>query len=192
MTARSNELLSWSLAERAFCAENILVTVSPNFSFGILSLMCGDFGPFIPSKFIKVPLWVAISLKKSFHCKIICPEWMEMEALEQCLKDEKEFEDTFYSLPFYWQEISSSILSCAPNDLNDFEQTRELLQQIKEARSKKLDAGLKEMDSRPLSLKNIGCTELNRIKPYLIATANQLTQFSQGLQAAQHARSPST
>ena len=190
-SAKPNEL-PWTVAERMFCAENVLVTIMPSFSFGILSLLCGDFGPFVPSKFIRVPLWIATSLKKSFHCKIICPEWMEIEALEHCLKEEKEFEDTFYALPFYWQEISSSILSFGHGDLANFEEIRGLLQQIKEIRSRKLDVGLREMDSRPLSLKNIGCAELNKIKPYLIATADQLTQFSQGLQIAQHLKTSST
>lgn len=189
MSFKPNEL-PWSDAERTFCAESSLTNILPNFSFGILSLISGDYGPFIPSKFIKVPLWLASHLKKSSLCSVICPEWMETDELERCLRDEIEFEDTFYSLPFYWQEISTIILSVSGNDLSNIDEVRKLLQRIKEIRANKLDAGLKEIDSRPLSLKNIGCAELNRIKPFLIATADQLSQFSNSLQTAQRIRAP--
>lgn len=41
-----------------------------------LTLISGDFGPFVPSIPIKVPLWMALNLKRQQKCTIIIPRWV--------------------------------------------------------------------------------------------------------------------
>ena len=36
----------------------------------------GDFGPFNPSMPTKVPLWLAVNLKKQHKCRVQAPEWL--------------------------------------------------------------------------------------------------------------------
>lgn len=38
----------------------------------------GDFGPFFPQIPAKVPLWLAVALKKRGKCAIRRPEWMSI------------------------------------------------------------------------------------------------------------------
>lgn len=51
-------------AELEFIAEDELIEIVPKFKHGPLHLIQGDFGPFVPQARAKVPLWLAISLKK--------------------------------------------------------------------------------------------------------------------------------
>lgn len=60
-----------------FMAEEELIEIIPSFKYPkVLSLITGDFGPFIPSIPIKVPLWMALSLKRQQKCIIIIPKWV--------------------------------------------------------------------------------------------------------------------
>jgi GINS complex subunit 2 len=43
----------------------------------------GDFGPFFPQIPTKVPLWLAVALKKRSKCTIRTPDWM---TVGQCLR----------------------------------------------------------------------------------------------------------
>lgn len=51
-------------AELEFIAEDQLIEIVPKFKHGPLHLIQGDFGPFVPQTRTKVPLWLAITLKK--------------------------------------------------------------------------------------------------------------------------------
>ena len=51
-------------AELEFIAEDQLIEIVPKFKHGPLHLIQGDFGPFVPQARAKVPLWLAITLKK--------------------------------------------------------------------------------------------------------------------------------
>lgn len=53
-----------SAAELEFIAEDQLIEIVPKFKHGPLHLIQGDFGPFVPQTRAKVPLWLAITLKK--------------------------------------------------------------------------------------------------------------------------------
>ncbi|CAN0521576.1 unnamed protein product, partial [Scytosiphon promiscuus] len=55
-------------AELEFIAEDELIEIVPKFKHGPLHLIQGDFGPFVPQARAKVPLWLAISLKKRQKC----------------------------------------------------------------------------------------------------------------------------
>ena len=45
---------------------------------GVLGGYQGDFGPFLPQLATKVPLWLAVALKKRGKCTIRSPEWMSV------------------------------------------------------------------------------------------------------------------
>ena len=60
-----------------FMAEEELVEIIPSFKYPKkLTLISGDFGPFVPSIPIKVPLWMALNLKRQQKCTIIIPRWV--------------------------------------------------------------------------------------------------------------------
>ena len=79
--------LGGSLAEVEFLAEMQEIEITPNFQGGILSLIQvqrytaslnakGPVGPFNVQLPVKVPLWLAINLKKMMKCSIRPPTWL--------------------------------------------------------------------------------------------------------------------
>lgn len=75
--------------EVEFLGEQKLVLVIPNFSYGVINLLCGSFGPFQGGMPIKIPLWLALQLKQQQKCRIVTPDWMDVETLQN-LKEAEE------------------------------------------------------------------------------------------------------
>lgn len=60
-----------------FLAEDELIEIVPTFRYDQqLNLITGDFGPFRPSVPVKVPMWLAINLRRQNKCSIISPNWV--------------------------------------------------------------------------------------------------------------------
>eukprot|EP00953_Heterococcus_sp_UTEX-ZZ885_P038718 19873-Heterococcus_DN1.PRE.1 len=134
--------------ELEFLAEDELVEIVPSESHKTLHLR-GTYGPFIAGTVTVVPLWLAVMLKRRnnksvaasyasgvHHCyckyraSIACPDWMKVENLESIWRQEKRDEE-FASLPFHYLEISSLLLSVAPDDMGpDCDRMRTLLEDI--------------------------------------------------------------
>ena len=85
-------------AEIEFLAESDTVRIVPNFTSDTLYLLQGDFGPFKAGLPLDVPLWVAINLRQRQKCRILQPDWMELEILEEAKEKEKE-DSLFTELP---------------------------------------------------------------------------------------------
>lgn len=75
--------------EIEFVGEKEYITIIPTFNSTVVHLISGDVGPFRASLPVRVPLWMAISLKQQQKCKIVGPDWMEVEKLEDVKEDEK-------------------------------------------------------------------------------------------------------
>ncbi|BES98047.1 DNA replication complex GINS protein PSF2 [Nesidiocoris tenuis] len=76
--------------EIEFLAEQEEVTIIPKFTDSrVVHLISGDIGPFRAGIPCVVPIWVAKTLRKKHKCKIVAPEWMELDLLEQKLEEEK-------------------------------------------------------------------------------------------------------
>lgn len=60
-----------------FITEDCLIEIVPKFRYNKkLSLVCGDFGPFLPSVPTRVPMWMAVNLYRRNKCSIISPAWV--------------------------------------------------------------------------------------------------------------------
>jgi GINS complex subunit 2 len=80
--------------ELNFFATEELITIKPNFYFGVMNLVGGQYGPFRPNKLIDVPLWVAVDLKKRGKCYFEIPPTYSPESLAQLIRMEEEFKET--------------------------------------------------------------------------------------------------
>ena len=85
-------------AEIEFLAEKEKVKIVPNFTSDMLLLLQGDCGPFKAGLPLDVPLWVAVNLRQRQKCRILQPEWMDLEQLEESKEKEKE-DALFTELP---------------------------------------------------------------------------------------------
>ncbi|KAL4836496.1 hypothetical protein H8958_022021 [Nasalis larvatus] len=98
-------------AEVEFLAEKELVTIIPNFSMDKIYLIGGDLGPFNPGLPVEVPLWLAINLKQRQKCRLLPPEWMDVEKLEK-MRDHERKEETFTPMPSpYYMELTKLLLN---------------------------------------------------------------------------------
>lgn len=114
-----------------FLAEEELIEIIPNFRYPKkLNLISGDFGPFMPSVPIKVPIWMALNMHKQHRCTIKTPQWLNNLATNT---KEQMDEKSFLNIPSdFWREIIKlleSHVDVMPN-CADIIQKREALLRI--------------------------------------------------------------
>lgn len=87
-------------AEVEFLAENKMVSIVPNFNFDRIFLISGEVGPFRAGLPVNIPIWMALNLRQRQKCRIMAPDWMDPEKLEQIKEEESEsrYAFRFYSL----------------------------------------------------------------------------------------------
>uniref|UniRef100_A0A8C0RNK5 GINS complex subunit 2 n=1 Tax=Canis lupus familiaris TaxID=9615 RepID=A0A8C0RNK5_CANLF len=125
-------------AEVEFLAEKELVTIIPNFSLDQIYLIGGDLGPFNPGLPVEVPLWLAINLKQRQKCRLIPPEWMDVEKLEK-IRDHERKEETFTPMPSpYYMELTKLLLNHASDNIPKADEIRTLVKDVWDTRIAKL------------------------------------------------------
>ncbi|KAL1789373.1 DNA replication complex GINS protein PSF2 [Sigmodon hispidus] len=103
--------------EVEFLSKKKLMTIIPNFSLDKIYLIRGDLGPLNPSLTMEVPLWLAVNLKQRQKCRLLPPEWMDVEKLEQ-MRDQERKEETFTPVPSpHYMEITKLLLNHASNNI---------------------------------------------------------------------------
>uniref|UniRef100_A0A0D6QZB7 DNA replication complex GINS protein PSF2 n=1 Tax=Araucaria cunninghamii TaxID=56994 RepID=A0A0D6QZB7_ARACU len=171
MAGQSDPQLSlFSAGEVEFLAEDEMTNIIPNVRMDALNMICGDFGPFRPQIPVKVPLWLAIALKKRGKCRIQPPDWMSVERLTQVLDSEREAPREFQPLPFHYVEMSRLLFDYARDDIPDIFLVRSLIEDIRNVRFHKVETGLESLDSRThaVKLKNLSAMEVNLVRPFIV------------------------
>ena len=87
-----------------FLAEEELIEIVPKFKYNKqLNLISGDFGPFLPSVPIKIPLWLALNLHQQHKCTILLPKWVK-DLIK--IQEEQGASNNLLEMPSeYWREI---------------------------------------------------------------------------------------
>ncbi|KAG0440019.1 putative DNA replication complex GINS protein PSF2 [Dictyocoela muelleri] len=145
------------------------VEIEPLTSIPKISLLEYDIGPLTPLNPAVVPLFVALTLKKSGLCRIRAPSFFKEENLLQILEFEIKNENEFSKVHDYLFEIKRDIVDNSYN-LNNKDTIRKLINEIREVRFGKIYNGLKMIDGHAMNLNNITEFELNQIKPFLLKT----------------------
>ncbi|RLN86707.1 hypothetical protein BBJ28_00020907, partial [Nothophytophthora sp. Chile5] len=176
-------------------AEQELIAILPHFHVrdngGVLNFIGGDFGPFQPGITTQVPLWLAIMLKQLNKCRIIAPTWLSVDYLTARLEREKA-SDVFEELPFHYLEIASLLFkkypavadlvqsvvreSYAPEDLEQGEHLRSLLEDLQNVRQDKIRNGLSKIagdvqsggTAYAIQMNNIAALEINSVRQFMI------------------------
>lgn len=76
-------------SEVEFIAEKELVSIVPNFNNNIVHLISGDVGPFRAGLPVNVPVWMALNLRQRQKCRILAPDWLDVEKLDALKEEEK-------------------------------------------------------------------------------------------------------
>lgn len=170
------------LPELEFIAEKETVTIIPNFSQGKLYLITGDCGPFTPSIPIQVPLWLAINLRQKQRCRIIPPDWMDFDKLEE-KKQEEIDSPIFTKMPSeHYMEFAQLVFDVAIEDVPRADEIRTLIKDIWDIRMAKLhssiDAFIKSGGSHA-QVDNLTVFEMGFVRPLLTGALSQLRKLRQ-------------
>lgn len=97
------------LEEADFEAEETLIEIVSSRNTTAIHLISGTIGPFRPLQRSKIPLWTALLFKQKLNCTIIPPTWLQLQSLENSLREEKA-DEKFSDLPFHWLQIAFTLL----------------------------------------------------------------------------------
>ncbi|KAL5022888.1 hypothetical protein ScPMuIL_002043 [Solemya velum] len=157
-------------AEVEFLAEKELVKIVPNFTQDKIFLIGGDIGPFSPSLPVSVPLWMAVNLKQGQKCRLVPPDWMDVEKLKD--KKQEEMDSKFFTaMPSdQYMEVTQLILKSATDDIPHADEIRTLVKDIWDLRIAKLRSSIDTFvrsDATHAKLNHLTLMELNTVRPFL-------------------------
>ncbi|XP_029463921.1 DNA replication complex GINS protein PSF2 [Rhinatrema bivittatum] len=179
-------------AEVEFLAEKEPVTVIPNFSLDKIYLIGGDLGPFNPGLPVEVPLWLAVNLKQRQKCRIIPPEWMDVEKLEE-IREQERREDMFTPMPSpHYMELAKLLLNHASDNIPKADEIRTLIKDIWDTRLAKLrlsaDRFVREQEAHA-KLDNLTVMEINTTSAFFTQSLNHMYKLRTNLQPSEGAHS---
>eukprot|EP01080_Neovahlkampfia_damariscottae_P011968 gene11968-5369_t len=175
---------TFSPNELEYFAEDEMIEILPKISMDEVNLIQGSFGPFEANVPLKVPIWIACTLRKKGICKLLQPEWLTIDHLQEILTQEKEEKNQqdFLSLPFYFLEMALILLKVANTNGSDFEKSENLkvlLEDIISIREQKILNGINSLD-RPtaaLDMTNVTASEINKYREGLTSALDILDEM---------------
>ncbi|KAI5893957.1 Psf2-domain-containing protein [Schizophyllum commune H4-8] len=185
---------SASPAELEFIASQQLLEIIPLIAMERTVFISGTYGPLQPPRRAKVPIWLATNLKLKKKCRIIPPDWLtvgtfatflilerplnnRLDHLRDCCEEETN-NPKFSKLPFRFAEVAKVLLDVAPDDLEDADQLRLLLKNLREARQAKTRDGLQNLNPNELHVENMCSMEINEIRPFFVQSMAILGQLT--------------
>ncbi|XP_048825306.1 DNA replication complex GINS protein PSF2 [Brienomyrus brachyistius] len=172
-------------SEVEFLAEKEMVTIIPNFSLDKMYLIGGDLGPLNPGLPVNVPLWLALNLKQRQKCRIVPPEWMDVEKLEEIREQERK-EETFTPIPNpHYMELTKLLLNHASDNIPKADEIRTLVKDIWDTRVAKLrlsaDSFISQLEAHA-KLDNLTLMEINTTRTFLLDSLNCMYKLRTSLQ----------
>lgn len=151
-------------------AEEETVEVLPSFEGPAMELLSGEVGPFRPQVPTRVPLWLAMQLRKKGKCRVVPPAWLEAGSLDEMLEREREVgQRAFGEVPFRYLEVGTQLLKHARHDVPDWEQVSDKLETLRERRAQKLQEGVRNFNPDTLAsvvprLDNLAAMEVSLLR----------------------------
>lgn len=174
-------------SEIEFLAENELVSIIPNFNYGKIFLVSGEIGPFRAGIPLKVPIWLAVNLKTRQKCRLVAPDWLDIEKLEE-LKTKELESDVFCKMPSeYYIVEAQMLLNVADGDIPRSDALRTIIKDIWDKRLAKLRSSIDKFirdNGSCAKLNHLTPLEINSVRPILphaMDLSNRLRNNQPGL-----------
>nr|CAD7444649.1 unnamed protein product [Timema bartmani] len=176
-------------AEVEFLAEKEMVSIIPNFNFDRIFLISGEIGPFRAGLPVKVPIWMAINLRQRQKCRIIPPDWMDVDKLLE-VKEIESQSRFFTKMPSeHYMVEARLLLGAAAEDITRTDEIRTVLKDIWDMRMSKLrtsvDAFIRS-GSTHARLDHLTQMELCSVRPLLPDALDQLHRLQKRKSLKQH------
>ncbi|XP_034251566.1 probable DNA replication complex GINS protein PSF2 [Thrips palmi] len=157
-------------SEVEFIAEKERVSIVPNFNNATVHLISGDVGPFRAGLPVNVPVWMALNLRQRQKCRILAPDWLDVDKLE-ALKEEEKASKYFTKMPSeHYMVVAQLILSAVEDDIPRIEEIRMAVKNLWDVRISKLrssvDTFIKSGGSHA-RLDYLTTMEINSVRPLL-------------------------
>ncbi|XP_063620925.1 probable DNA replication complex GINS protein PSF2 [Cydia splendana] len=163
--------------EIEFIGENRIVSIIPNFTYDKIYLICGEFGPFRAGLPMNVPLWLAVMLKQKQKCRMVPPDWMDIEVLEG-IKEAEKTSRFFTKMPNeHYMVEAKLILGTAPEDVPRAAEIKTIIKDIWDIRMSKLRTSMDALMKAGGSygrLDHLTMMEINSVKPLLPEAMDEL------------------
>ncbi|CEL92893.1 unnamed protein product [Vitrella brassicaformis CCMP3155] len=141
-------------------AEEVKVTVLPNFRASTVNLSSGHVGPFRENTEMEVPLWLAREMHKARKVvHINPPAWLNKVTLQAMVEYERTKPD-FCRLPEDVYEVGFTFVKEMSKYLEHPKDIRRLIEELLELRLKKMFDGLQAMDQEVKSVHMNGLTPI--------------------------------
>ncbi|XP_043282683.1 probable DNA replication complex GINS protein PSF2 [Venturia canescens] len=169
--------------EVEFMGDKDPISILPLFNLDEVHLISGSLGPFRAGIPIKVPIWMAFHLRQLEKCRIVAPEWMDVDNLNEILANEKLSKNLTQMPSNHYMNTAHMLLNMAANDFSRAEEIRTAVKDIWDMRMAKLrtsiDAFFKS-DLLHAQLDNVTSMELNSIRPLLPHALDQVLRIQMG------------
>ena len=97
-------------------------------------------------------------MRKRDACLIEAPDWLNLDDLQQRVKEERQNPDTFSALPFHYLQMAQNILEVTTKqDMPDQAQVKTVLQELKEERQRKARLGLGVLNAQVMKARHEMC-----------------------------------
>lgn len=154
------------------------VEVEPTANIPQIHLLEYDIQNLKPLQISRVPLYVALSLKKSNLCRIRLPQFLKREYLEEIINLERENIGEYTKIPRFFFEISDILIRHAYNVENP-DKLRLLIQELKEARFQKTFEGMKVLDGHAFNVNNLTEWEFNEVRHFILKGSEEAARFGE-------------
>ncbi len=137
---------------------------------------------------VRVPLWLAVNLKKNDRCNLLWPEWFEPNNLQNAIERERE-DENFQGIGYYYGEIGKLILDNFADEHARSEEIRTLWQDLQNIRLDRMKSKAfpaitegvlnnKSLDEGLLT-KNIGSIEILPVRNFLTTSLSMFAKISE-------------
>jgi len=173
--------------ELEFLAEKELVEIVPKFTLDAMFLMDGKLGPFSAGLPARVPLWVALDLRRRERCTLVAPHWMNTHTLEMLKKEERE-NAFFTKMPNeHYMAMATVIFRSCSQDVPDADKVKNLIKDIWDNRISKLRTAVLtfiETEASFAKVDNLTQMEMATVRPFFPHALEQIHRIRMSARAA--------
>ncbi|XP_037960258.1 probable DNA replication complex GINS protein PSF2 [Teleopsis dalmanni] len=171
-----------------FIGEKSEISIIPSFNFDPLHLISGTIGPFRAGLPVYVPLWLAVHLRKQQKCRIVPPQWMDIDTLET-IKEEEKMSKFFTKMPDeHYMIVTQLIMNAAPADVPRCDEIRTIIKDIYDIRESKLRASIDAFikgEGTYAKLDNLTLLEIHSVRPVLPHALDHISRYQRAALATQ-------
>lgn len=175
----------YSVHESEYLAEETIVTIVSNVNHPTFRFISGNYGPLESGMPCKVPLWLAITLRKRGKCTIKQPSWLNIDHLENAVNHERN-QRVLSDLPFFYVEIAKLLLHNAIEDIDQPDKVASLIQDLENIRMDRIRIGVGSIAEAVLqnqsvistSLNNVASIEINAVRDFFLQCINTFLWLS--------------